>query len=168
MSTSTESSLRRARGLIKQGRYAPARAILEQLDDPAARAWLEELENAKPKQKRQFDWWLPLVVVAAAVGVTILVLVAPAIIEQTQQASYDNALDPAFIDQSEQFYLDLMHYCTLTVGYGVESCMDWSDLVTLEHREVAETCLDQFDVRKDDEMAGFGECLQKQGVPPAF
>jgi hypothetical protein len=168
----SEDQFRWVRAFIKQGRYHLAIDILREIDDPQARAWLEKLQTLSVKPKREPpNLKLPLLVIGLAIGVLILIAAVafiPQFIEKTNEARLNSFLDDTEITADEEFYADLAHYCTVTVGYGIESCLDWVDLTLDEHVDAAHNCMGQADVETPEGRALIGDCLQRNDVPAPF
>jgi hypothetical protein len=145
---------------------------LRAIDDPPARAWLENLQPLSVKPKRDPpNLNLPLLVIGLAIGVLILIAAVafiPQFIEKTNEARLNSFLDDTEITADEEFYADLVHYCTVTVGYGIESCLDWVDLTLDEHVDAAHYCMGQADVETPEGRALIGDCLQRNDVPAPF
>ena len=164
----SEERLRTAHKLIQQGRYHVARDILREMDHPIAQAWLQQIENKQSKPpKREVNWVLPLMIVGAIIGISVLVVFLTIRPIPTGLSVFDALPEDIPLSEQDEFYLEMMHYCTQRVGYGVELCMDWTEMVVAEHQSKAVACLEEAQNRREWQET-MHACIINTDIPPPF
>lgn len=143
-----------ARELIKEKRYAEARAILRTMPgDETAQTWLRQIEFITARPKRNYAPLIILLVVAAffVAGYVFLRL-------RNEQSAADL-----------RAHLRLADYC-IEVNQALEpnserlvdGCFNWIRLIGSSLDRVAQAC----DRRSPDLDAPFYACLRDEGVSP--
>ncbi|MFN8563174.1 MAG: hypothetical protein U0703_16540 [Anaerolineae bacterium] len=163
----SQDQLRAAHHLIEQGRIADARQILETLDDPTARQWLAQLSAARRPRRGGIGLPLPvLVALGVVIGIGVLVvmlLLTPALLTRMQDRGEGVATQAA---GDEALYAALVHYCTMTTGFGGEEpCLSWTEQVIAEHHAEAVACITALGVDTPEALAQVNDCLTTNGIP---
>lgn len=169
----SDDKMLRAKKLIQQKRYDVAVHLLRDVDDPRAQALIARLKTMKPKRNRSVErqaWLAAAGLVAMIVLAVVVVLLLPDFIERVNEARpvYEEDFYSTDITEEEIVYVKLNGYCSQIVRYGVEWCMDWTDLVLEDYEAAAMTCLDQFDPLLEAEFPPFHQCVNEKGLPPPF
>lgn len=168
-----QNQLRTAHALIEHGRIDEARRLLQTLDDPTARLWLNQLDANKRIRKadrrlsRRLSMPL-LVALAVVIGIitlVIMLLLTPTLINQIQSQSQDHPNAQSLLAADEQLRVQLIQYCTPKYGTGAAACLNWADEVVAQHRGEALACLAQYAVQTPEERAQVADCLTTNGVP---
>ena len=163
--------LEQVRKLVEAGRYDVARSVLRKIDDPTAKSWLKKLNKVAPatKQKPSINWMIPLLVVGISAGVVIMILVFQYLPQFIEKVIQPDLPDEYGVSIEEEYYAELVHYCTQTTGYGGgELCLDWADIVMAEHHRDASNCLETAYADTQQGFTDFGICLSQHTVPNFF
>ena len=167
---------RTAQKLITEERFDAARYVLQQIDHPQAKEWLNRIKGKKSKTRAGTPVNSTLILFGIfafviVMGSILAILYAPTLIEAIQPRTYEQYLDDTFVSEEEILYSHVTGYCYHSTGYGGELCLDWADLVMAEHQPIISRCFEPYMVVaiiEADDYASIGICLSESAIPPPY
>lgn len=140
-----------ARELIKEKKYAEARAILNTIDHPTARAWLsklDELESQPRKQRSQLG--IMVIVILLIVFISLSVAIVVLIVRRPVEAP---------VSTSTSTNLSQIVYVYCTQEYKVdEQCTELTRYIIDNYSDDVDKCYETFGSALND----MGSCLRPQ------
>lgn len=166
----SDERIRTARKMIKQGRYDHAKEILDDIDDPMARALLEQLETAKAT-RGGFSMSTPMMLMIGSVAllVVVIVIAVSGVLNDEDEFNDEYA-------SWDRLSIELVNYCDPIMGDVEDACLDWANYllgnifeeVRGPYYDAVEQCLGtepNASLENPDLAAAFGECIAAAAVP---
>jgi len=170
---SLKQQFHQAHELITAQRYADARKLLQEIDDPQAEVWLKQLED-KQKQSIPSTLFSPMMLlfgisaIIIGLGLVLAFMYVPPLIEAVQPNETDQYIDEMSVSDDEIIYSHIAGYCYHITGYGGELCLDWADLVMGDYNATAVSCVTPYidtGLLDDLDYSEIGLCLTGASVP---